>query len=366
MGVLDGVKVLEFAAIGPGPVCGMFLADMGADVVVADRVGGENFGPGYFMNRGKRSIALDLKSERDRAIALELLAWADVVIEGNRPGVMERLGLGPETALKINPALVYGRMTGWGQEGPLALAAGHDGNYVSLAGGYWYASEEGGKPHLPATLVGDIGGGSMFLLSGILAALLHARKTGEGQVVDAAIIDGVANLMSLQLVVAAKDFERGKSVLDRAAPWSQVYECACGGHFKLACREDKFYAILLQLLGLDGEFAQLDRNDKALWPRLDAAMKTAFASRTRDEWSAIFAGTDACATPVLSPAEAAAHPQNIARGSFFENDGRLQPGPAPRFSKTPSTASRLVPRPDKDRAAILREIGHADVRSASP
>lgn len=356
MGVLDGVKVVEFAALGPGPVCAMFLADMGADVVVVDRKGGEAFGPAYFINRGKRSIGLDLKADEDLETAKSLLAWADVVIEGYRPGVMERIGLGPEVALSINPSLVYGRMTGWGQEGPMASAAGHDGNYVALAGGYWFAGEPGEKPHLPATLVGDIGGGTMFLLSGILAGLLRAQKTGEGQVVDAAIVDGVANLLTLQLVVATKGFERGRSVLDSHAPWSQMYQCACGGYVKVATREDKFYADLLKLLGLDDEFTVQDRQDATTWPALERRMTSVFAAKTREEWAGIFDGSDACATAVLSPSEAAAHPHLAARATYFQNAGRLQPAPAPRFSSTPSTASRRIPEPDQDRESILADI----------
>lgn len=356
MGVLDGVKVVEFAGMGPAPVCGMLLADMGADVIVIDRPGESPPAPSYFVGRGKRSIALDLKDGNDASIARRLAARADIVLEGFRPGVMERLGLGPEALLAERPSLVYGRMTGWGQEGPLAQTAGHDANYICLAGAFQYACEPGGAPHLPATLLGDIGGGSLFLLSGVLAALLHARATGEGQVVDAAIVDGVANLMTLMLATSGGEYDRGVAPLDIFAPWSRTYRCADGGFMKVQAREDKFFVILLRLLGLDAEFSQIQRHDRSVWRDLERRMGEVFASAPRAHWETLFDGTDACVTPVLRPDEAERHPHNRARGTFLSREGRIEPAPAPRFSRTPSARPGLPPRVDADRDAILAEL----------
>ena len=357
MSILDGTRVLEFAGIGPAPICGMMLADMGADVILIEPPTTPKRQPTHFIHRGKRSIALDLKSEEDARIAHQLIAWADVLIEGFRPGVMERLGFGPQIAHSANPGLVYTRVTGWGQDGPWAQMAGHDGNYTALAGALWYGGRAGETPSLPSTLVGDLAGGTMFALSGTLAALNKAQRTGEGQVVDAAIIDGVSNLLSLILTVGGTHFVRGETELDRPSPWSGVYPCKDGKHLKLGAREDKFYRQLCAILGLDGEFEKLDRYDKANWPGMRQRFSDVIASKTRDEWAAVFNQTDACATPVLSPQEAAQHPHMSARKIYEDKHTHIEPQPAPRFSETPSRPSGPIPEVDGDRAEILRELG---------
>ncbi len=332
MGPLAGVKVVEFAGIGPGPMAAMLLADLGATVLRLDRMEPSGLGvprPLRFdlLLRGRDTIHLDLKSAAGRDLALDLLAGADAGIEGFRPGTMERLGLGPDVALARNPRLVYGRMTGFGQTGPLAQAAGHDLNYIALTGALAAIGRKGGKPVPPLNLVGDFGGGSLFLALGIACALLHARATGEGQVVDAAIVDGAAALMTpfygLQ-AAGLNSVERGTNMLDSGFALYDVYECADGGHVSVAPIEVKFQAELFRLLGLSPEPADT----------LRARLEACFRTRGRDEWCALLEGTDACFAGVLTMVEAPGHEHNRARGTFVTLDGVVQPAPAPRFSRT--------------------------------
>jgi alpha-methylacyl-CoA racemase len=342
MGPLEGVKIVEFAGIGPGPFCCMLLSDMGADVVRIDRTEPADLGtptdPKYaLLNRGRRSIALDLKKKEDIETAKALVAKADALIEGFRPGVMERLGLGPDVVLARNPKLVYGRMTGWGQEGPLANAAGHDINYISITGALAAIGTKE-KPVPPLNLVGDFGGGALYLVVGVLAALLEASKSGKGQVVDAAMCDGAASLMSMFFDMTAMGRwteGRDQNFLDGGAHFYGVYECACGNFVSIGSIEPQFYALLRQHAGLtDADFdAQMDRK---AWPGLKEKLAKVFKSKTREDWCKIMEGTDICFAPILTMAEAPGHPHMAARGVFVERHGVTQPAPAPRFSRTPS------------------------------
>ena len=367
MGPLAGVRVLEFEAIGPGPFCGMLLADMGADVLLVDRVSDPALGltgerRHEVMLRGRRSVTLDLKSKLSVDAAVSLASRADVVIEGFRPGVMERLGLGPDALLAANPKLVYGRMTGWGQTGPLASRAGHDTDYIALAGVLNAIGHEGSRPVPPLNLVGDFGGGGMLLAFGIACALLETRTSGRGQVVDAAMIEG-AGLLSTMLwgLHAAHRWSdaRGVNVLDSGAPWYDTYATRDGKFFAIGAIEPKFYVELLQRLGLADEPspAQHDRNG---WPVLRERFAKAFAQKTRAEWERVFAEADACAFPVLSFAEAAAHPHSVARGAHVQLDGVLQPAPAPRFSRTPPEVRGCPPERGAHGRAALRDWGFDD------
>jgi acetyl-CoA hydrolase len=338
MGILSGVRVVEVAGIGPGPFCGMLLADLGAEVVLFERphAGGAvtDAGAGAIFHRGKRSIAIDLKSPRGQEAALRVIEGFDGLIEGMRPGTMERLGLGPKICLARNPRLTYGRMTGWGQSGPLAASAGHDNNYIALSGALWYAGNAGEPPVAPPTLLGDLGGGALYLAVGLLAGILNARATGKGTVVDAAIVDGSAHLMNLLLSFRATgqfSMERGKSLLD-GPHWFATYACADGKFVSVGALEPQFYALLVRKLGLDGDPEFANGYDAAQWPRQKKRFEGIFAMRTRDDWCEILEGTDACFAPVLTPEEAARHPHNIARGIYSERDGILQAAPAPRFS----------------------------------
>ncbi len=359
--MLNGIRIIEIEGLGPGPFAGMMLADLGADVIVVHRAQGAP-APGMpdrpILDRGKRSIALDLKSPQDRDTALALIATSDALIEGFRPGVMERLGLGPETCHARNPALVYGRMTGWGQEGPLSDRAGHDMNYIGLAGALWHASPAGQPPVAPPTLVGDIGGGALYLVVGILAGILSARATGRGTVVDAAIYDGAANMMNLLMTLAQSGgfrSERGHSLLD-GPHWSRTYETADGRFMSVQCLEPKFYAIFLDRLGLadDVEFAA--QFDPAMWPRLSQRLETLFAGRSQAEWQAVFDGADACVAPVLTPEQASRHPMNAARRAWVEAEGGLQAAPAPRFSGRADWSPPPVPARGEHGRAILAEL----------
>jgi len=359
MRVLEGLRIIEIEGIGPGPFAGMWLADMGADVICIQRPEGPSL-PGMsgpnLLDRGKRTIALDLKSAGDLATVKALIASADGLIEGMRPGVMERLGLGPDVCHALRPTLVYGRMTGWGQTGPRAEEAGHDLNYIALSGALWYASPPGQPPQTPPTLVGDIGGGAMYLVAGMLAGLLRAGRTGQGTVVDAAIADGSAHMMALiasMLPGGMFRMERGQSLLD-GAHWSRSYRCADGGHISVQCLEPKFYAVFLHLLELDGDPDFARQFDPALWPALSGRLAAIFAAHPRDHWSALFAGSDACVAPVLSPAEAATDPHMVARASWVSGD-LLQPAPAPRFDGQAAGVAK-VPARDQHRAEILREL----------
>lgn len=363
-GPLDGVKVLEFAGIGPGPFCGMLLSDLGADVVRIDRktgsVGGSRPETDRFSVtlRGRRSVALDLKRPEAVEACLKLVEQADLLFEGFRPGVMERLGLGPDAVLARNPKIVYGRMTGWGQTGPLAKAAGHDINYIALTGAL-AAIGDGGRPTPPLNLVGDFGGGALYLAFGMLAALLHARSSGEGQVVDAAMTDGSASLMAMFYGYRALGMwsaSRRDNMLDGGAHFYDVYACSDGKWMSVGAIEPQFYALLRERAGLaDPAFdAQLDR---AAWPALKAKVAEAFARKTQAEWCEIFEGTDACVAPVLDMDEAPRHPHNQARGTFVEVEGVMQPAPAPRFSRTPGAVQGPPPALGADADAALRDWG---------
>ncbi|MGE8317859.1 MAG: CaiB/BaiF CoA transferase family protein [Comamonas sp.] len=367
MSVLRGIRVLEFEAIGPAPFGAMLLADMGADVLRVNRAvpaGDLGFRPDGgrrvdITGRGRRSVTLDLKQPEGVAAALELVARADVLVEGLRPGVMEKLGLGPDAALARNPRLVYARMTGWGQDGPLAQRAGHDLNYIALSGVLAAIGPAGGKPVVPLNLVGDYGGGGMLLALGVLAALLQVQRGGAGQVVDAAMAEGAAQLGAVFWGLQGTgrwNEARGSNLLDGGAPWYDTYETRDGKYMAVGAVESRFYAELVERLGL-ARAGLPGQHERAGWPRLRAAFAEAFASRSRDEWAAVFADSDACVAPVLSFAEAPAHPHHQARGSFVEIDGVVQPGPAPRFSATPSALPRRAPARGEHGLQALRDWG---------
>lgn len=364
MGPLQGVRVVEFAGLGPGPFCGMLLADLGADVVRIDRRGDRrgllgSLGTTSLLDRGKRSIALDLKDQADLDVVRALVERADVLLEGFRPGVLERLGLGPDELLARKPSLVYGRMTGWGQTGPLANTAGHDIGYIALSGALGATGRPDERPTPPMNLLGDFGGGGMFLALGALAALVHARATGEGQVVDAAIVDGTAVLTTMihgMLDAGVWRDRRGVNLLDTGAPFYDVYRCADGQFLAVGALEEQFYAALLDGLGVAGDETLPDRNDPRQWAALRERFTELFGSRTRDEWWAVFAGTDACVAPVWSLLEATRDEHNRERGVFTEVDGVLQPDVAPRFSATPGAVG-AVPAPGQHSEEILAELG---------
>lgn len=364
MGALDGIRVIELAGIGPGPFCGMMLADMGADVVRVDRAesvrGGDPDQPPANVNaRGRRSIGIDLKSSEGRDLVLEMVADADVLFEGFRPGVAERLGLGPNECLARNPALVYGRMTGWGQDGPYAKVAGHDINYIALAGALAHMGRNDTGPVPPLNLVGDFGGGGMYLAFGIVCALYSARSSGEGQVVDAAMVDGAASLMSFFHGMLHSGFSterRGENMLDTGAHFYDVYACSDGEYISIGSIEPKFYDALLEKLGLDQEDFG-DQYDRSRWPELKAKVVEVVASRSRSEWNQILEGSDVCYAPVLTASEAIEHPHNVARGTFVESGGITQPSPAPRLSKTPGEILRPPPHEGQHTDELLAEMG---------
>jgi alpha-methylacyl-CoA racemase len=363
-GPLTGVRVVEIAGIGPGPFCAMMLADMGAEVLRIDRPAAGDLGlpvePRYsVLNRGRRSVALDLKQPAAIAAVKRLVARADALIEGFRPGVMERLGLGPDECLALNPRLIYGRMTGWGQEGPMATAAGHDINYIALAGVLHSIGRHGEAPTPPLNLVGDFGGGGMYLAFGLVCALLEAGRSGRGQVVDAAMVDGAASLAAAVFGLRAKGMwndERGDNILDSGAPWYDVYETQDGQYVAIGSIEGRFYGELLRLTGLEGE-ALPPQWEKARWGELRARLTEAFKQKTRDEWCRLMEGSDVCFAPVLSMKDAAAHPHNRARGTFVDVDGVTQPGPAPRFSRTPGAIDRPPAAPGQHTEEALRDWG---------
>ncbi len=335
-GPLTGLKIVEFAGIGPGPFCGMLLSDLGADVVRIDRKGGRGGAPSDVTARGRRSVALDLKSPDAVQACLKLMDAADGIIEGFRPGVMERLGLGPDVVLKRNPKLVYGRMTGWGQTGPWSMAAGHDMNYIAITGAL-HAIGTDDKPVPPLNLVGDFGGGALYLAFGLMAGIIQARETGKGQVVDCAMSDGAASLMAMFYGMKGagvwKDTRRS-NMLDGGAHFYDTYKCSDGKWVSIGSIEPQFYALLLEKTGItDPQFQrQVDRD---VWPELRAKLAAVFATKTRDDWTAIMGGTDVCFAPVLDLDEAPKHPHNAARKTFVEVGGVTQPAPAPRFSVTP-------------------------------
>jgi len=363
-GPLKGLKVLEFAGLGPAPFCAMLFSDLGADVLRIDRPD-EGAQPYDVTARGRRSLALDLKAPGAADACLALAAKADVLIEGFRPGVMERLGIGPEPALARNPRLVYGRMTGWGQEGPLSDAAGHDIGYIALAGAL-HAIGPLERPAPPLNLVGDYGGGALYLAFGVLAAVLHARATGEGQVVDCAVVDGAASLMGLFYGLKAHGLwrdERETNLLDGAAPFYGTYRCADGKWLAVGALEPKFYAAFMQ--GLELPLEPERQMDRAAWPVLRTRIAEVIATRTRDAWCALFDGLDACVAPVLDLDEAPNHPHNRRRSTFVEQDGVVQPGPAPRFSGTPGAIQGPVTRAGQGGKEAVADWGLSETDAAA-
>ena len=364
MGPLQGLRIIELAGIGPVPLCGMLLADLGADVVRIDRIEASGLGvamaPRHDVNaRGRRSVALDLKASAGREAALRLIDGADVLLEGLRPGATEKLGLGPADCQARNPRLVYGRMTGFGQTGPLAGAAGHDLNYIALSGVLHAIGGAGGKPVPPLNLVGDYGGGALYLAFGVMAALFERQRSGRGQVVDAAMVDGAASLAAIFYGLHAAgqwDAPRGENLLDGGAPFYDSYETADGRWVSLAALEPKFFAPLAQALGLDARFVQR-QYDRRLWPEMRAAIAAAVRQRTRDAWCALLEGSDACFAPVLDFDEAPRHHHAHERGAFVDVGGVLQPAPAPRFDRTPAGHPRPAPEVGQHTEELLREVG---------
>ena len=369
-GPLQGVTVIELAGIGPGPFAGMMLADMGADVIRVDRMptaaGGSGLGAllrnDSVVDRGRRSIAIDLKDPRGVEIVLQLVARADILIEGFRPGVTEKLGLGPDVCRARNAKLVYGRMTGWGQSGPLAQAAGHDLNYIAISGALHAMGPKDRPPAPPLNLVGDYGGGGMLLALGVVAALYEAQRSGLGQVVDTAMTDGAAVLMAAQYGMAAKGFwrdERESNFLDGSAPFYGSYECADGRYVAIGPIEPQFYRELLQKCGIDDpHFAK--QWERAEWPALKAKLAAMFKTRSRDAWSALLEGSEACFAPVLSMSEAPLHAHNVARATFVESNGAMQPAPAPRFDRTSSELPPPAPAIGADGVDLLRAAGRSE------
>ncbi|MDX6287033.1 MAG: alpha-methylacyl-CoA racemase [Frankiales bacterium] len=374
MGTLDGVRIIEFAGIGPAPFCAMVLSDLGADVIRLHRTSAVDIVPGVdalvdrtegIMARGRRSIAVDLKNSDGVAVVRELLAGADGLIEGFRPGVMERLGLGPADCLAANPRLVYGRMTGWGQDGPYAQAAGHDVNYLAIAGVLAHIGKRGEPPVVPLNIVGDFGGGGLLLALGMVAGLFEAQRSGLGQTVDAAMVDGSSLLMAMMFELLGRDMwveERESNMNDGGAPFYAVYETADHKYVAIAAMEPKFYAILLERLGLSEADLPGLQWDETRWPATKQYFAEVFRRKTRDEWCDLLEDTDACFAPVLTMREAPHHPHLVARRSFVDVDGIRQPAPAPRFSRTPSTVQRPAARPGEHTAEVLREAGLSSER----
>lgn len=364
-GPLSTLEVVELSGLGPAPFCGMVLADLGANVIKVDRVSGVVSGQQTssshdLLNRGKSSIGLNLKSVEGVEIALHLISGADVLIEGFRPGVAERLGVGPAESLAVNTKLVYGRMTGWGQDGPYGSMAGHDIDYIALSGAL-HPVGEADRPIPPLNLVGDFGGGGMLLAFGVVSAVLHARETGTGQIVDAAMVDGSALLTTMQHAMMASGAwqpQRESNLLDGAAPFYTTYETADGQHVAVGALEPQFYTALINGLGLES-IELPDQLDREGWPKLRAVFADCFRLRTRDEWDLHFRGTDACVAPILSLIEASSHPHNVSRNVFVEIDGVSQPGPAPRFSETASSVSKPPSAPGADTESIMGSLGYS-------
>ena len=363
-GPLAGIKVVELAGIGPAPFCCMLLADMGAEVIRVDRLKPTDLGiPGdprlQIPNRGRRSIAVDLKSGAGVSLVKELIANADVLVEGYRPGVTERMGLGPDDCLAINPRLVYGRMTGWGQYGPMAQAAGHDINYIALTGALDAIGTRGGEPIAPLNLVGDFGGGALYLAFGIACALLELRTSGKGQVVDGAIVDGAANLMAGVFAMMARGAwsrERGGNMVGGGRPWYGVYRTRDDQYISVGAVENRFYTELLKRIGLN-EAELPPRDDTAGWTLLSEKVRAVIGTRTRQEWTELLEGTDACFAPVLSVDEASDHPHMKARKVFVEQYGMMQPAPAPRFSRSEPSIRRPPPAPGQHTREVLQDMG---------
>lgn len=371
-GPLKGTRIIEFAGVGPGPFCAMLLADMGAEVISLDRVTPHGLGikketrfnP---INRNRPSMALDLKSEEGRRVALKLISQADGLIEGFRPGVMDRLGLGPEACWEVNPRLVFGRMTGWGQQGPLADTVGHDLNYLAISGVLPFLGARDRKPAIPLNLIGDFAGGGLYLALGMLAAILESKTSGKGQVVDAAMLDGIGSLMTNQFGYAGSGNwvdERESNVIDGGSPWYNIYATKDDKYVSVAAVEPKFYQQLIAGMGLDAATLP-DQHDKQSWPRVCQLFADVFVSKTRDEWCAVMDGREACFAPVLDVYEAIKHPHSAARNSYIEVDGVIQPGPAPRFSRTPSSVTRPSPVPGANTNEIMSAWGFSDAEIAS-
>lgn len=364
MGPLAGFKIVEMGGIGPGPMCALLLADMGAEIIRIDRTQATGLGvhtdPKFnLLMRGRKSVAIDSKTKEGQQLILSLIEGADGLIEGFRPGVMERLGLGPDVVFAKNPKIVYGRMTGWGQDGPMAPAAGHDLNYIALSGALHAIGRKGEAPTPPLNLVGDFGGGALYLAMGLLAAMLEAQKSGEGQVVDVSMVDGAASLMTTFFGLKAAgrwSDERGSNILDSGAHFYDVYETSDGKYVSIGSIETKFYDELLRLTGLDKEDLP-NQMDVSAWPQLRKRFAEVFSAKTRDEWCEIMEGTDVCFAPVLSISEAPDHPHNIARGTFVEVDGVVQPAPTPKFSRTKSEIQSPPCAPGQHSQEVLLEWG---------
>lgn len=357
MGPLQGLKVVEMSAIGPVPLAGMLLADMGADVVIIDKANDPFAMPADVLRRGKRSITVEIKSDEGIATVRNLIDKADVLLEGFRPGVMERLGFGPDECLQRNTGLIYGRMTGWGQDGPLSQAAGHDINYIALTGALKAIGRADSNPVPPLNLIGDYGGGTMFLVMGVLAALHERHTSGQGQVIDAAITEGTANLMSLFYTmhsIGAWQPRRAANLLDSAAPFYDTYETSDGEFISLGSIEPHFFALLKEKMGLD-EALFAEQTNPALWPEQKAAIADLVKTRTRDEWSELLEGTDVCFAPVLDYLEAVEHPHMRAREAYIDIGGKMQPAPAPRFSRTPSEVTPTGGRAEDHLSAVLAD-----------
>ena len=365
-GPLEGVRIIELAGLGPAPFAGMMLSDAGADIIRIDRADRATFPPREephvdLMNRGRRSVAVDLKHPDGVALVLDLVEGADGLMEGFRPGVAERLGLGPDVCLARNPKLAYGRMTGYGQDGPMAQAAGHDIDYIALSGALEAIGRAGERPVPPLNLVGDFGGGGMLLAYGMLAAILGARTTGKGQVVDAAMVDGAASLMTMTYTLRSAGVwqdGRGTNLLNTGAHFYEVYETSDAKYMGVGAIEPQFYAELIRLLGFE-DVDLSTQMDRTTWAAMKVRFTATFASKTRDEWEAIFAGSDACVAPVLSATEAPDHPHNKARGTFTEVAGVVQPAPAPRFLSTPGSIRRPPPNPGQHGDEALADWGLA-------
>lgn len=365
MGPLQGTRVIELAGIGPGPFCGMMLADMGAEVIRVDRITGESsFRVNDVLTRGRRSIAIDLKSSDGREVILRLCEEADAIFEGFRPGVTERLGIGPEDCMARNSRLVYGRMTGWGQDGPMAQAAGHDINYIALAGALHGIGRKGERPVPPLNLVGDFGGGGMLLAFGLVCAMLETQKSGTGQVVDAAMVDGAATLMAMFFTMKASGMysdERGTNLLDGGAHFYDSYETSDGKYISLGSIEPQFYALLVEKAGLDKEDFS-NQMDQGKWSELKAELIELFKTKTRAKWCEIMEGTDICFAPVLSLSEVADHPHNKARATFAELEGMLQPTPAPRYSRSTVSLTHASRMAGEDSRVVLAQVGYDEKR----
>jgi len=360
MGPLNGFRIIELAGIGPGPFCGMMLSDMGAEVIRVDRIAKGVGAPKDVLQRNRQSVAVDLKKPEGIEIVLKLVESADALFEGFRPGVTERLGLGPDECMARNEKLVYGRMTGWGQDGPLAQSAGHDINYIGLSGALHAIGEPGGKPVPPLNLIGDFGGGGMLLAYGLVCALLEAQKSGKGQVVDTAMVDGAASLMAMFFSMAGRGFddERGTNLLDGGSHFYNTYETKDGQHVCVGSIEPQFYQLLVEKVGVDANRfgPQMDRDR---WSGFKDELEDVFKTKTRGEWCEIMEGTDVCFAPVLSVFEAPTHPHNVHRGTFIEVDGVVQPSPSPRFSRTTAEILHAARAPGEDSTEVLSSIGFA-------